>query len=56
MLVDHVDLLDEGLNLLLEDVGIVAVVTFVWLQLDHLLLVVVLYHSSVKGYNRKDEG
>ena len=48
--------MDEGLNLLLEDVGIVAVETLVWLHLDHLLFVVRSDDSSVEGYNEKDEG
>lgn len=48
--------MDEGLDLFLQDVGVVAVVAFVRLDLDHLLLVVRSDHPSVKGNDGEDGG
>lgn len=56
VVVDGVDLLDECFHLLLQDVGVVTKVTFVWFELYHLLFVVSLDDASVEYDYSEDEG
>lgn len=54
--VDGVYFLDEGFYLFLKDVGVIAEVSFVWLELDHLLFVVCLDDATVECDYSEDGG